>query len=368
MDFDALALARAWLSVAQASGADKNAPTLNRTIAIEQYPGGVRLVSTDRYVLLTAWVPDLDVTAEEPALDEAPLRTVVAQDLDSRGKGLLKYLLKLGHWGKDTEVPYGGLECSIEFDVRLPIQPDEDQPLDGMEATYVVLEATDVERVHLGVVVDDFPNWRDLLIGYTPLATDTIGIPLDRLARIAGIKSWARGPLSWQFAGPDKVAKVSTAVLQERDPAVTGLVMPARWKMIGEAEGDDEDQAAIDDDADPELVDTVRKMAADGVTVTAYGTGPVATAIGRAVDAAGAPIDQDPATRREAVELVVSTQFGSSSMLQRKLRIGHASAERLLNWLEDQGVVSSARADGRARDVFVKVDELDGMFERLGLD
>lgn len=235
--FDALHLAPAWLAVAVAASSDADRPALYRTVSIELFPTGARLVSTDSYMLLRAWVPSIDHGDDpEPDLDEAPVLEGVAIDPHGRGKGLLGHVLKLAA-AKDAEPQ----------EVRLRIgepPPDASGHLAGLAAPTVTLDHPDQERVILPQYEGSFPSWRKLASSFEAKSTTGIGLATDMLARLGKLGRVQPGPLVCRLGGEIGVISVE---MPESEQNVCGLVMPVRWDFDRHGPAvDDEDQAATE--------------------------------------------------------------------------------------------------------------------------
>ena len=108
-----------------------------------------------------------------------------------------------------------------------------------------------------------------------------------------------------------------------------------------------------------QVVAQVKAAAPDG-----YVAGPLTAATPEQARRAEPEIGDDLELLIAAAELIITSQFGSTSMLQRKLRVGFAKAGRLTDLLESRGIVGPAEGS-KARDVLKTPDELGDVIAAL---
>lgn len=227
---DANLFARAWLSVDLASAKDADRPVFDHTICVEVHPEGVRLVATDSYMLLSAWVPSIDVPepAADPGLDAAPISVAVARDSYGRARSLCQHLVSLTS-GDDKP----------EEEVRLSFGADTGRKaaqLDGFDSTYFSIDHPDHERVQLALYEGAYPNWRRVVSEFRGVRTDVVALNPDLVGRLAKLGKLHTGAaLRWRFGGIDKAAHVS---VETDDLTISGLVMPLKveWDELDRAE------------------------------------------------------------------------------------------------------------------------------------
>lgn len=235
---DARQLAKGWLAIAAATGKDKDRPALCKTIHIDQYDTGVRLVATDTYVLLTCWIPsDEDEYAPEPDLYDTPMISATAIDRWGRAQSLFTHLRQIT---SDDEMK------SLDVDVHLNVewQPEDDVTprIDGLEALAVRFQVPDRESLQLEVYDGRYPAWQGILARQHRGRTEHLAIApwiAGQLAKAGKIFNDTI-PVKLWFGGKDKPIMVEFG----DQPSIRGLVMPLAWNF-------DEDRPYEHDPGEP---------------------------------------------------------------------------------------------------------------------
>lgn len=172
----------------------------------------------------------------------------------------------------------------------------------------------------------------------TKVMNSRIGLYLDGAQESNSILGQGKASQGWDCS-TDSMMRQGIGILRRSMPQPgEAPLLKAKWDYISTGEADDD----VDGD----------------VAALPVGVGDALAELG-----------EDAATMlTEATEMLVVSQFGSASMLQRKLRVGYHQVQTLMTYLQARGVVSAEQNEEGQREVLYRSEELDEALLALTLD